>query len=85
MGSIQAAARDFRLEGDEHVDARDAASLARALRGASVCVNCADYRLNLDVMAGALATGCHYVDLGGLFHVTRRQLELDARFALRQG
>jgi saccharopine dehydrogenase-like NADP-dependent oxidoreductase len=78
---VPAAARDFRLEGDEHVDARDPESLARALHGASVCVNCADYRLNLEVMEGALAAGCHYVDLGGLFHTTRRQLELDPRFS----
>ncbi len=75
-----AAARDFRLEGDEHVDARDPESLERALAGAAVCVNCADYRLNLEVMEGALAAGAHYVDLGGLFHMTRRQLELDGRF-----
>ena len=43
-------------------------------------VNAADYRLNLDVMRGALGAGAHYVDLGGLFHVTRQQLELDAEF-----
>jgi saccharopine dehydrogenase-like NADP-dependent oxidoreductase len=72
--------RDFRLEGEEFIDARDAASVARALDGASVCVNCADYRLNLDVMKGALAAGAHYVDLGGLFHMTRKQLELDGAF-----
>ena len=72
--------RDFRLEGDEHVDARDPGSLARALAGAAVCVNCADYRLNLEVMHGCLAAGAHYVDLGGLFHMTRRQLELDRDF-----
>jgi saccharopine dehydrogenase-like NADP-dependent oxidoreductase len=74
------ARRDFRLEGSEHVDARDAGSLARALDGAAVCVNCADYRLNLDVMGACLAAGTQYVDLGGLFHVTRRQLELDGDF-----
>jgi saccharopine dehydrogenase-like NADP-dependent oxidoreductase len=71
---------DFRLEGDEFVDARDADSVARALEGASVCVNCADYRLNLEVMTGALAAGVHYVDLGGLFHMTRKQLERDEEF-----
>ena len=74
------ARRDFRLEGDEHVDARDAASLARALEGAEVVVNAADYRLNVDVMRGALGAGAHYVDLGGLFHVTREQLALDDDF-----
>ena len=66
------------------MDARDRASLARALEGAAVVVNCADYRLNLDVMRGALAAGAHYVDLGGLFHVTKRQLELDDEFARPQ-
>jgi saccharopine dehydrogenase-like NADP-dependent oxidoreductase len=72
--------RDFRLEGEEFIDARDADSVASALDGASVCVNCADYRLNLEVMKGALAAGAHYVDLGGLFHMTRKQLELDGAF-----
>jgi Saccharopine dehydrogenase NADP binding domain len=71
---------DFRLEGDEFVDATDLASLRRALGDATVCVNCLDYRLNLDVMKGALETGVHYVDLGGLFHVTLQQLPLDERF-----
>jgi saccharopine dehydrogenase-like NADP-dependent oxidoreductase len=74
------AQRDFRLEGDEHVDARDPASLSRALDGADVVVNAADYRLNLDVMWGALEAGAHYVDLGGLFHVTRAQLKLYDEF-----
>ena len=74
------ARRDARLEGEEHVDAADADAVARALRGAAVCVNCADYRLNLEVMHGCLEAGVHYVDLGGLFHMTRRQLELDAPF-----
>ena len=31
-------------------------------------------------MRGALAAGAHYVDLGGLFHVTQQQLELDDEF-----
>jgi Saccharopine dehydrogenase NADP binding domain len=74
------ARRDFRLEGEEHVDARDPVSLEYSLEGADVVVNAADYRLNLDIMRGALACGAHYVDLGGLFHVTRQQLELDGAF-----
>jgi saccharopine dehydrogenase (NAD+, L-lysine-forming) len=61
-------------------DVGDTGRLARSLRGASVLVNCAPYRLNLRVMDAALAAGCHYVDLGGLFHVTRRQLERSAEF-----
>jgi saccharopine dehydrogenase-like NADP-dependent oxidoreductase len=76
----EVARRDYRLEGAEHVDARDPGSLRQALAGADVVVNAADYRLNLDVMRGALAAAAHYVDLGGLFHVTRKQLALDDEF-----
>jgi saccharopine dehydrogenase-like NADP-dependent oxidoreductase len=72
--------RDARLEGDERVDASDAASVAGSLADSDVVVNCAAYRLNVPVMRGALEAGAHYVDLGGLFHVTRLQLELDRDF-----
>ncbi len=71
---------DYRFEGESRVDARDPESLARALRGADVCVNCADYRLNIEVMEACLAEAAHYLDLGGLFHMTRRQLELHGAF-----
>jgi saccharopine dehydrogenase-like NADP-dependent oxidoreductase len=73
-------ALDFRLEGDGFVDARDPDSVAHALDGASVCVNCADYRLNLEIMQGALAARANYVDLGGLFHMTRKQLDRNEDF-----
>ena len=71
---------DARLDGDERLDASDPEAVAKSVRGSTVCVNCADYRLNLEVMRGCLAASAHYVDLGGLFHVTRRQLELDDDF-----
>ena len=72
--------RDARLEGEERVDASDASSVAGSLARSDVVVNCAAYRLNVPVMRGALEAGAHYVDLGGLFHVTRLQLELDRDF-----
>jgi saccharopine dehydrogenase-like NADP-dependent oxidoreductase len=75
--------RDARLAGEEHVDAADPDAVAGALAGCSVCLNCVDYRLNLSVMRGALAAGTHYVDLGGLYHVTRQQLELAGAFRER--
>jgi saccharopine dehydrogenase (NAD+, L-lysine-forming) len=66
------------------LNAGDPAALAGALRvsGAEVLVNAASYRLNLAAMEGAVDADCHYVDLGGLYHTTLRQLELDDRFAL---
>jgi lysine 6-dehydrogenase len=53
---------------------------AEALRGVDAVASCVPYRLNLEVMEAALAAGCPYADLGGLYHMTLRQLELDDRF-----
>jgi saccharopine dehydrogenase-like NADP-dependent oxidoreductase len=61
-------------------DAASPASLARALKGATVVVNACHHDFNLRVMDAALKAGSHYLDLGGLFHVTRRQLARDAQF-----
>jgi saccharopine dehydrogenase (NAD+, L-lysine-forming) len=62
------------------VDVRDPASLDRALKGAFAVIASLPYRFNLDAMRGALRAGAHYLDLGGLFHVTRQQLELRNEF-----
>jgi len=61
--------------------AADARSgLAAAIEGCDVLVNSASYRINLDAMRACLTAGCHYLDLGGLYHVTGRQLELYDEF-----
>jgi saccharopine dehydrogenase (NAD+, L-lysine-forming) len=62
------------------LDAREPGALAGALAGADVLVNAASYRVNLDAMRAALDAGCHYLDLGGLYHMTARQLELSDEF-----
>jgi lysine 6-dehydrogenase len=54
--------------------------LVDRLRSADALAACIPYRLNLEAMEAALAAGIPYADLGGLFHMTRRQLELDERF-----
>jgi saccharopine dehydrogenase (NAD+, L-lysine-forming) len=60
-------------------DARSG-ELADLLKEVRAVAACLPYRLNLEVMEAALAAGCHYADLGGLFHVTRKQWELHDRF-----
>lgn len=65
-------------------DITDQSSLANALKGADAVINSTPYEFNLSVMEAALSAGCHYLDLGGLFHMTRRQLELHNRFKERQ-
>jgi saccharopine dehydrogenase (NAD+, L-lysine-forming) len=62
------------------VDARADGALAAALAGADALVNSASYRVNLAAMRASLEAGCHYLDLGGLYHMTARQLELSGDF-----
>lgn len=52
----------------------------RALAGCDLLLNCAWYEFNLDCMRLALDLKAHYVDLGGLFHMTLRQLKLHKSF-----
>jgi len=62
------------------IDARHPAELAAALDGVDVLINSASYRINLDAMQACLSAGCHYLDLGGLYWMTGRQLALDEEF-----
>ncbi|MGC1201757.1 MAG: saccharopine dehydrogenase C-terminal domain-containing protein [Candidatus Acidiferrales bacterium] len=61
-------------------DVRDTAHLAKLLKGFDVVLNCTQYDFNLLVMQAALAAGIHYMDLGGLYHMTRKQFALDKDF-----
>ncbi len=65
------------------VDVTDRAALVNLLRGADCTINSVQYYFNLDVMNACLEAGSHYVDLGGLFHTTRKQLALHAEFQAR--
>jgi saccharopine dehydrogenase-like NADP-dependent oxidoreductase len=63
------------------VDITDHDALVGVLQGADVCLNGTVYYTNLPVMEACLEAGVHYTDLGGLFHTTRKQLELNDRFS----
>ncbi len=65
-------------------DVTDVDGLARLLSGYEAVINCAPYMFNLNVMQAALKASCHYLDLGGLFHTTRKQLELHEEFEKRK-
>src|SRR3989442_329846 len=64
-------------------DVRGVKRLASLLAGYSVVINCTRHQFNLQVMEAALRARVHYIDLGGLFIWTRRQLRLKRRFADR--
>jgi saccharopine dehydrogenase (NAD+, L-lysine-forming) len=55
-------------------------NLTEQLMGMDVLVNSASYRINLAAMRACLDAGCHYLDLGGLYHVSAEQLRLSDEF-----
>jgi lysine 6-dehydrogenase len=59
-------------------DARS--GLSAAIAECDVLVNSASYRINLDAMQACLEARCHYLDLGGLYWMTGRQLERHDEF-----
>ncbi len=61
------------------VDVTDAPALKRLVSQYDVVVNSTWYQFNLLVMEAAIQSGVHYLDLGGLYHMTLKQLDLDAR------
>jgi saccharopine dehydrogenase-like NADP-dependent oxidoreductase len=62
------------------VDVRDEAATAKLLAGHDAVLNCVTYYFNLPVMRAALAARVPYTDLGGLYHGSLEQFELDAAF-----
>jgi saccharopine dehydrogenase-like NADP-dependent oxidoreductase len=66
------------------VDVRDEERLASLMRDVDVAVNCTSYRLNLHALRAALKARCHLIDLGGLYYITLKELELDEE-ARRRG
>ncbi len=75
---LEQRARDWgnRKASTVFVDINNPQSLKPAIQGSSALANCTIYYLNLQVMAACLAEGIHYVDMGGLFHVSRKQMAL---------
>jgi saccharopine dehydrogenase-like NADP-dependent oxidoreductase len=65
-------------------DVNDVKKTAKLLDGVFAVINCTQHQFNLKVMNAALQAGAHYCDLGGLFHVTRQQLELDDKFKTKE-
>lgn len=66
--------------GASFVNIKDAATMANVLAETTIVINSTPYYNNVDVMKAALNAKCHYIDLGGLFHVSKKQLELDEQF-----
>lgn len=62
------------------IDVSDINELAKFLKEKSICINSTQYYFNLHVMRACLKAHVPYVDLGGLFHMTKKQLKLHEKF-----
>ena len=82
IGDIDAAAAE-RLAGADgggkavatRVDALDESAVAGMLRGCDAVINAAQHTCVTSGMLGALKAGVPYTDLGGFFHLTRKQFD----------
>ncbi len=64
----------------QKVDTQSPESYIQVLKGSDACVNATIRHTNVAVMQACLQTGTSYTDMGGLFFVTRKQLELHEQF-----
>ena len=74
--------RNKRITG-AYADVSDKQSMNEVLEGADVVINATNYYMNVDVMRSALKNSVHYLDLGGLYHTTLKQLKLHNEFKKR--
>lgn len=61
-------------------DVRDVSGTSDLAKNHDVLINCVTYYLNMEVMQAALRARVPYVDLGGLYHLTKKQFELHSAF-----
>jgi lysine 6-dehydrogenase len=87
IGDIQIDAAERLAAGDSDdkaravaVDAMDEAAVADMLCGCDAVVNAAQHTCVTSSMKGALRARVPYTDLGGFFHLTRRQFDLHDAF-----
>lgn len=71
--------KDVRLKPIQ-LDVRNHTKSVEDLRGSNVLINAIQYQMNLEVMRICLAAKIHYVDMGGLFHMTKKQQQLHEEF-----
>src|SRR6266581_1862557 len=62
----------------KQIDVNEADRLCKLLRGADVALNAVEYIFNLPVLKACIQEKVHYADLGGLFHMTRKLMDMNA-------
>ena len=60
------------------IDVNNEQRLRELLHGADVALSAVDYVFNLPILAACIQEKVHYADLGGLFHTTRKLMQMHA-------
>ncbi len=62
----------------KQIDVNDSERLAQLVRGADVVLSAVEYVFNLPILKACIQEKVHYADLGGLFHMTRKLMDMYA-------
>ena len=60
----------------KQIDVNDADRLASLVRGADVVLSAVEYVFNQPILRACIQEKVHYADLGGLFHMTRKLMDM---------
>src|SRR3989338_5440963 len=63
-----------------YADVSKPKTLVKAFNGIDVLIHAVHHEFNLDVMEACLKSKTNYIDLGGLYHYTKKQLKLNNQF-----
>ncbi len=63
----------------KQIDVTDEERLCHLLRSADVALSAVEYVFNLSVLKACIREKVHYADLGGLFHMTRKLMAMNAQ------
>jgi saccharopine dehydrogenase-like NADP-dependent oxidoreductase len=74
-----AAAQQSGKVGWQQIEVNDFERLRQLVHGADVVLSAVDYVFNLPILEACIAEKAHYADLGGLFHMTRKLMDMHAQ------
>ena len=79
INSVKSLAKKYNAE-IRYADVSKPKTLVKAFNGIDVLIHAVHHEFNLDVMEACLSSKTNYIDLGGLYHYTKKQLKLNNQF-----
>ena len=79
INSVKSLAKKYNAE-IRYADVSKSKTLVKAFKGIDVLIHAVHHEFNLDVMKACLKSKTNYIDLGGLYYYTKKQLKLNNQF-----